>query len=141
MAATLTQDAVGHRSEITGTALAAGAVSTTAVGTIAGTTSAGAAPTVTFVTGVACTDAGGTFQINPVTGGGAQAAGEVAVITFNNPYARIPSAIQVNMFNSTDTTGAIVASASTVTAAGFKLMVGTALTTAKVYNVSFTVTP
>lgn len=136
----LTQDAVGHRSQITGTQHTAGAVSTTAVGTVAGTTSAGAAPTVAFVSGTTCTDAGGRFTLNPVTGGGAQAAGEVALITFNNPYARIP-AIQVSMSNTTDTTAAIVAAASSVTAASWKLCVGSALTTAKAYEVSWSVIP
>lgn len=138
--AVLQQDSVGHRTQISGTQMTAGAVGTSAVGTVAGTTSAGAAPTVSFVSGTTCTDAGGRFTLNPVTGGGAQAAGEVAVITFNNPYARIP-AILVSMSNTTDTTAAIVAAATTVTVAGWKLCVGTALTTAKAYEVTWTVIP
>lgn len=136
----LSQDSVGHRTQITGTQLTAGAVSTTAVGTVAGTTAAGAAPTVAFVAGTTCTDAGGRFTLNPVTGGGAQAAGEVAVVTFANPYPRLP-AVVVSMSNTTDTTGAIVASATSITTGGFKLCVGTALTTAKAYEVTFQVIP
>ncbi len=136
---TLQQDVYGHHGPILGTALTAGAVGTSAVGTIAGTTSAGAAPTVSFPTGVQCFDMAGTFELNPVTGGGAQAAGIVAVVTFAQPMIRIPTAINVSMFNLTDTTGAIVAAAAAVTAAGFSLIVGTALTTAKVYRVSYAV--
>lgn len=116
--------------------LTAGAVSTSAVGTISPTTSAGASPTVTIVN---CTDRAGTFTLSPVTGGGAQAAGIVAIVKFAIPYQKIPSAILVTIDNDTDSTSAIVAAAVDPTVAGFSVSVGAALTTAKVYNVQYAV--
>jgi hypothetical protein len=140
MPGTIYVDNDGHPNRQGGTALTAGAVSTSAAGTISPTTSAGASPTVTFTTGFACDDAGGTFELNPVTGGGGQAAGQVALVRFAKPYPKIPN-VTVSMVNHTDTTAAIVVGAGTVTAAGFDVWVGTALTTAKVYRVSYVVTP
>ena len=138
----LSQDAYGHRRAANigtlGTALAAGAVSTSAVGTIAPTTAAGATPTVTAVT---ATDTAGTFTLNPVTGGGAQAAGAVVQVTFAEPYAAIPAAVLVNVCdNAAGSSGvAVAASAQSVTAAGFTVNVASALTTAHNYNVYFSV--
>lgn len=123
------------------TALTFGAVSTSAAGTISPTTSAGATPTTSAITGRNCTDRRGAFNLNPVTGGGAQAAGSVAVVKFAKEYAAIPSAVIVTIQNATDTTAAIVASANGVTTAGFNVLVGTALTTAKVYVVEYVVVP
>jgi hypothetical protein len=138
-------DGVGHEprpSVASGaTELTFGAVSTTAVGTISPTTSAGAAPTTSAVTGSSCTDRRGRFNLNPVTGGGAQAAGIVAKVVFSKPYAVVPASVQVNLFNDTDDTAAVVASAGNITVTGFDIVVGTALTTAKVYDVSYLVTP
>lgn len=133
-------DADGHVTRQGSTALTAGAVSTSAAGTIAPTTSAGASPTVSFTSGFVCDDTSGTFELNPVTGGGGQAAGQVAVVRFSKPYPKIPN-VTVSLVNHTDTTAAIVVGAGTVTAAGFDVWVGTALTTAKVYRVSYLVTP
>ncbi len=130
-------DATFHEvPEGTATQLTAGAVSTTAAGTIAGTTAAGAAPTVTVTN---ATDRRGNFLLNPVTGGGAQAAGNVCAVRFAKPYSAVPSAVMVNMVNETDTTATIVAMAGNVTVAGFDIYVGTALTTAKAYRVSYSV--
>ncbi len=120
------------------TQLTAGAVSTSAVGTISGTTAAGAAPTVTITN---CTDQRGNFLLNPVTGGGAQAAGEVALIRYARPYAAAPAAVLVTIENETDGTAAIVAAAADSDANGFDLEVGTALTTAKAYRVNYLVIP
>lgn len=132
-------DNYGHETPQAGaTALTAGAVSTTAVGTISGTTSAGAAPTVTATD---CTDRRGSFLLNPVTGGGAQAAGNVCEVRFARPYAAIPRSVQITMMNETDTTAAIVVAAGAVTVAGFSVIVGTALTTAKAYRINYLVTP
>jgi hypothetical protein len=118
------------------TQLTAGAVSTTAAGTIAGTTAAGAAPTVTVTN---ANDRRGNFLLNPVTGGGAQAAGNVCAVRFAKPYAQVPGSVTVTIMNETDGTAAIVASAGGVTVAGFDIYVGTALTTAKAYRVSYKV--
>ncbi len=120
------------------TQLTAGAVSTSAVGTISGTTAAGAAPTVTIGD---CTDRRGNFLLNPVTGGGAQAAGEVALVRFVRPYSKAPGAVLISIGNETDGTSAIVVSAADVTVDGFDVEVGTALTTAKAYRVNYLVIP
>jgi hypothetical protein len=126
----------GHESADSGGAsLTAGAVSTTAVGTIVGTTSAGAAPTVTVTS---ANDRRGNFLLNPVTGGGAQAAGTVAKVFFAVPYATAPAAVSVTIFNETDTTAPVTASASAITATGFDI-VSTVLTTAKAYRVNYVV--
>lgn len=120
------------------TQLTAGAVSTSAVGTISGTTSAGAAPTVTIGD---CTDRRGSFLLNPVTGGGAQAAGKVALVRFVKPYGDPPASIQLVMGNETDTTAAIVIAPTLITGDGFDILVGTALTTAKAYRINYVVIP
>lgn len=120
------------------TQLTAGAVSTSAVGTISPTTSAGATPTVTIGD---CTDRRGNFLLNPVTGGGAQAAGEVASIRFIQPYQKPPGAIIVTCENETDGNAVIAAAAADVTADGFDFTVGAALTTAKAYRCQYLVIP
>ena len=139
MPGTRTEDAYGHVNPTTATALTAGAVSTTAAGTIAPTTAAGASPTVTFATGQVATDSYGSFTLSPVTGGGAQAAGATAVVTFTNPYGRPPACVQVTVTNNSGP-AAIAAYASNITASGFS--VNTALlTTANVYTVTYNVLP
>lgn len=140
----VTTDAYGHQSASTigtlGTALAAGAVSTTAVGTIVPTTAAGASPTVTSVT---ANDTAGSFVLNPVTGGGAQAAGAVAQVFFAEPYAAAPKAVLVNVCDNAAGTGgvAVVAAAQSVTTTGFTVNVSSALTTAHNYLVNYEVCP
>jgi len=132
------QDAYGHFPPSTGTALTAGAVSTTAVGTIAPTTAAGASPTVTFGTGQTATDIAGTFTLNPVTGGGAQAAGAVAVVTFANGLPALPKAILVTIYDQANA-AAIAAAATSISCAGFSVSVGVALTTAHNYTITYEV--
>lgn len=132
-------DANGHEvPQVAATALTAGAVSTTAVGTIVGTTSAGAAPTVTATD---ATDRRGSFLLNPVTGGGAQAAGSVAEVRFAKPYSAIPRAVLVSIMNETDSTAVHAVSAGAVTVAGFSIFVGAVLVTAKAYRVNYLVVP
>lgn len=135
-------DANGHQvPDLNGAALTAGAVSTTAAGTIAGTTSAGAAPTVTIpaAAGIpAPNDRRGQFLLNPVTGGGSQAAGKVASVFFAQPYAAPPSAVLVSIVNQTDGTAPVTVSANNITAAGFDIY-STVLTTAKAYLVNYVV--
>lgn len=135
---TINIDASGHEDFQAATQLTAGAVSTSAVGTISPTTSAGATPTVTITD---CTDRRGNFLLNPVTGGGAQAAGEVAVVKFAKPYQRPPGCVLVTVENETDGNVAIAGAAADVDADHFDLMVGTALTTAKAYRVNYLVIP
>jgi hypothetical protein len=139
MAAVVT-DANYHevRDDARATQLTAGAVSTSAVGTISPTTSAGATPTVAIVN---ATDRVGSFTLSPVTGGGAQAAGEVALVRFAKPYATTPRAIIVQIDNDTDSTSTHVCVAVDITVAGFDISVGAVLVTAKVYNVSYYVIP
>lgn len=138
----VTTDAYGHQSASTtgalGAALAAGAVSTNAAGTIAPTTAAGASPTVTSVS---ANDTAGSFVLNPVTGGGAQAAGAVVQVTFAQPYAATPKAVNVDMCDNAAGSGgvAVAASAQSVSPTGFTINVGAALTTAHNYNCYFSV--
>lgn len=130
-------DFYGHKTTQGGTQLTAGAVSTSAAGTISPTTAGGATPTVTIRD---CTDQRGSFLVNPITGGGAQAAGEVALVRFAKEYPAAPIVL-VTIGNETDGTSAIVVSAADVTTAGFDVEVGTALTTAKAYLVQYFVFP
>lgn len=141
----VTVDAYGHRapsnSGTLGADLAAGAVSTTVAGTIVPTTAAGASPTVTFGTGQAANDTAGTFTLNPVTGGGAQAAGAVAQIFFKQPYSAVPKAVVVNVCdNAAGSSGvAVAASSQSILTTGFTVNVSAALTTAHNYSVSYVV--
>jgi hypothetical protein len=131
-------DAQGHEIVVPGTALVAGAVGTNAVGTIAPTTSAGQNPTVTAVT--SATDRSGTFTLNPVTGGGAQAAGIVVKVAFAAPYTRPPSEINVVMEDTTASpVVAVACGIDSITSVGFNIIVAAALTTAHVYVVSYDV--
>lgn len=137
-------DAVGHQTLTfpRGSSLAPSAVGTTTTGTIAGTTSAGAAPTVAIPSGYIATDRAGTFELTPVTGGGAQAAGNVATVRFLNEYAAIPAAVIVTLHNTTPSPDvAIVAAAVDVNTQGFNINVAAALTTANVYRISYQVIP
>lgn len=137
MPGTVVEDAYNHRSATTAAALTAGAVSTTAAGTIAPTTNAGASPTVTFATGQSANDNYGSFTLNPVTGGGAQSAGAVAVVTFANPYGKAPSCIMVNVMDDAGPVS-INGKAVSITAAGFSVSTA-ALTTAHTYTVTYVV--
>lgn len=138
-------DAYGHITPVgigpQGAALTAGAVSTTAVGTIAPTTAAGASPTVTFGTGQAANDVAGTFTLSPVTGAGGQAAGAVALVTFANPYSAVPKAVIVNIVDNAAGSSmvAVAASSASITAASFTVNVAAGLTTAHTYTVSYSV--
>lgn len=133
-------DSYGHLAPLPGAStLAAAAVSTTAAGTIAGTTSAGAAPTVTAVT---ASDQWGTFTLNPVTGGGAQAAGETVKVFFAQSMRAAPIAVRVAVVDITTPTTptAVAAYATSVTSAGFAVTTA-ALTTAHNYQVTFECLP
>lgn len=136
-------DAVGHAVRPAGgTALAAAAVGVTTAGSIAGTTAAGAAPTVAVPTGFVCTDRAGTFELTAVTGGGAQAAGDVATVRFAAEYPATPSAVIATIHDVTATPDAARACAATaITTAGFNVNVAAALTTATAYRVSYVVVP
>lgn len=135
-------DANGHETvNRAATVLTAGAVSTTAVGTYAPTTAAGATPTVAAVTNTTATDRRGSFNLLPVTGGGAQAAGIVANVVFAKPYEVIPSAVLVSVYNDAATDVPVVAAAVDVTVAGFSVSVAAALTTALTYRVQYVVIP
>src|ERR1700730_1972270 len=93
------QDANGHFPATAGPVMTAGAVSTTAAGTIAPTTGAGQTPTVTFGAGQSANDVAGTFTLSPVTGGGAQAAGVVAIVTYATGQPVLPKAIVVTIYD------------------------------------------
>lgn len=142
MVATRT-DAVGHGvSSRPATSLTAAAVGVTTAGTVSGTTAAGAAPTVAIPTGFVCTDRSGTFELTAVTGGGAQAAGDVATVRFLNEYAATPSAVIINFYDITATPDlSRVASATAVTTQGFNINVPAVLVTATTYRVSYHVIP
>lgn len=136
-------DAVGHGVQSRpATSLTASAVGVTTAGTIAGTTAAGAAPTVAIPAGFVATDRSGTFELTPVTGGGAQAAGIVATVRFLNEYAATPSAVLVTLHNTTAAPDVpIVVAAADINTQGFNLIVAAALTTATVYRCSYHVLP
>jgi hypothetical protein len=124
----------GHPvADLNGTALTAAAVSTTVAGTIVGTTSAGAAPTVTVTN---ANDRRGTFLLNPVTGGGSQAAGVTCKVFFAQPYSSAPAGVVVSASNETDSTAPITIAAQNITTTGFDL-VTTVLTTAKAYRINY----
>lgn len=138
----VTTDAYGHTSVTSagtlGAVLTAGAVSTTAIGTIVPTTAAGASPTVS---GVVANDVAGHFVLNPVTGGGAQAAGAVAQIFFAEPYNAAPAAVVVNMCDNAAGANAVAVTvaAQSVLTTGFTVNVSSALTTAHNYLVNYSV--
>lgn len=135
-------DAVGHAVRpASGTALAGGAVGVITAGTIAGTTAAGAAPTVAIPSGFICNDRAGTFELTAVTGGGAQAAGDVATVRFANEYAATPAAVVINFYDDDTTDLARAAAAVKVTTQGFAINVPAVLVTAHVYRVSYVVIP
>jgi len=141
-------DAYGHTQVVPGgasqaVALTAGAVSTTAQGTIAPTTAAGASPTVTFGTGQVAYDECGTFTLSPVTGGGSQAAGTVANVYFTQAFEAIPKGVVVNICDNASGSSqiAVTASAQNITAASFSINVASALTTAHTYQVTYIVKP
>jgi hypothetical protein len=135
-------DGVGHETNTypRGDELTAAAVSTTTAGTIAGTTAAGAAPTITIPNGMTCTDRRGTFNLNPVTGGGAQAAGDVATVRFAEEYAATPHVI-LSCEAITDPDDNIICVASDVNTQGFNVLANAALTTAETYRITYLVVP
>lgn len=141
MVATRT-DAVGHAvASRPATSLTAAAVSVTTAGAISGTTAAGAAPTVAIPTGFVCTDRSGTFELTAVTGGGAQAAGDVCTVRFVNEYASTPAAVIINFYDNDTTDLARVAAATAVTTQGFNINVPAVLVTAHAYRISYHVLP
>lgn len=135
-------DAVGHAAQTRpATSLTAAAVGVVTAGSIAGTTAAGAAPTVAIPAGYSCTDRAGTFDLTAVTGGGAQAAGDVATVRFASEYAATPGAVIVNMYDDAGTDVAIVCAPTSVNTKGFNINVASALTTAHTYRVTYMVVP
>jgi hypothetical protein len=137
--ASVWEDTYGHRIPAAAPALAAAAVSTSVAGTIVGTTSAGAAPTVT---GVSANDTRGTYVLNPVTGGGAQAAGATSTVFFTNPYGVAPSTILVNVIDSTVAATPVWMGgyATGITASQFSVTTPV-LTTAHNYTVTYQIIP
>lgn len=136
-------DNVGHEVRPNpSTTLTAAAVSTTTAGSISGTTAAGAAPTVAIPTGFICTDRAGTFELTAVTGGGAQAAGDVATVRFVNEYAATPAAVLVQLYDVTASPDVSrVVAATAVTTQGFNVNVPAVLVTATTYRISYVVVP
>lgn len=135
-------DNVGHEVRPNpSTTLTAAAVSVTTAGTISGTTAAGAAPTVAIPTGFICTDRAGTFELTAVTGGGAQAAGDVCTVRFVNEYAATPAAVIINFYDNDATDLARVAAATAVNTQGFNINVPAVLVTAHAYRISYLVVP
>ena len=135
-------DANGHGFRPTpSNSLSAAAVGVVTAGSIAGTTAAGAAPTVAIPSGYNCTDRAGTFDLTPVTGGGAQAAGDVATVRFINEYPSNPSAVIVNLYDDAGTDVAILCAPTSVNTKGFNINVAGALTTAHTYRCTYVVIP
>lgn len=117
--------------------LAAAAVGVVTAGSISGTTNAGAAPTVTAVN---ASDNNGVFTLNAITGGGAQAAGATANVTFAQSYRRAPKKVMVTVIDITTpaTPTAVAAYATSITSAGFQVTTAL-LVTAHNYLVAFDV--
>lgn len=129
-------DSYGHEVAAVGvTALTAGAVATSAAGTISPTNSAGTASTVTSVKG---TDRAGSFVLTTSTT--SLAAGQQVLVRFAQPYAAIPSAVIVTAVDTTDVTASLTVGANAVTAAGFDI-VGTLPVTGKAYTIHYLVIP
>lgn len=133
-------DAAGHEVLIPATTnLAAGAVGVVTAGSISGTTAAGAAPTVAIAANTVCNDRRGSFDLLPVTGGGAQAAGVVATVRFASEYPTPPT-VNIDLKDSTSSPNVPLATAPTaVTNAGFDILVAAVLTTARTYRVTYSV--
>lgn len=113
--------------------LTGAAVGVTTAGTISGTTSAGAAPTVTIGD---CTDLRGNFLLNPVTGGGGQAAGKVATVRFTSALPVTPAAVVITLANETDATAPITYGVLALDANGFDIY-ASLLVTAKAYRIYY----
>lgn len=121
--------------------MAAAAVGVVTAGTISGTTAAGAAPTVAFPTNFEANDRRGTFTLTAVTGGGAQAAGDVATVRFTNTMPSVPNAVIVTLYDDDTTDLARTVAATLVTTSGFNINVPAVLVTAHVYRISYVVIP
>lgn len=135
-------DNVGHEVRPNpGATLTAAAVGVTTAGSISGTTNAGAAPTVAIPSGFICNDRAGTFDLTAVTGGGAQAAGDVVTVRFVNEYAATPAAVLINFYDDDTTDLARVAAAVKVNTQGFAINVPAVLVTAHAYRCSYLVVP
>jgi hypothetical protein len=134
-------DANNHLSPAPGTTLAGGAVGVVTAGSISGTTAAGAAPTVAIPSGFSCNDSRGTFDLTAVTGGGAQAAGDVATVRFAKEYTARPGAVIVTLYDDDTTDLARTVCATALTTAGFNINVPAVLVTAHVYRISYVVIP
>lgn len=117
------------------TALTGGAVGVTTAGTISGTTSAGAAPTVTIGD---CTNLRGNFLLNPVTGGGSQAAGKTCTVRFTAALPVTPAAVVLTVTNETDAVVVAGAGPLALDANGFDIYTPV-LVTAKAYRVYYVV--
>jgi len=132
-------DAAGHDIKAGYTQLTAGAVGTTVAGTISATAAAGAAPTIT---NIAASDQHGVFDLNPVTGGGAQAAGVTVEVRFVTPYTVAPTMVAVQVVNITVAAAptALAGYVSAITANGFSITTAL-LTTANNYRVTYDVQP
>lgn len=133
-----TADAYGHTIPIPGPFLAAGGTATAAaVGTITvNATGAGTGGSTAFGTNQSATDMVGTFNV--VTAG-TPAAGAIATVTFNNPLAAIPKAVEAFYFDATSGTASGVLGISALTVTGVTFLVPAALTTAHTINITFVV--
>lgn len=128
-------DFYGHDVNLGGTQLTAGAVGTSATGTISATATAGSTSTVTVTD---ANDRRGQFLLNSV--GTGQTAGANAIVKFAKEYPAIPIVV-LSMQNETDSLAAIVAAPGTVTTAGFTVYIGTAVTAGKAYRINYMVVP
>lgn len=114
--------------------MTAGAIGTTAAGTIAPNANAGATSTVTAVN---ASDNSGQFTLNAV---GTPAAGVVAAVTFAQSFRKAPKKVIVTVIDITTPANpaAVAAYATGITAAGFTVT-SAVLTTAHNYLVAYDV--
>lgn len=113
--------------------MAAGALGTTAAGTVAPTANAG---TTATVTGVTASDNCGTFNLN--SAGTGQAAGAQVVVTFAQSFRKPPKKVFVDVVDITTATAPVLIAAysTSVTSAGFQITTP-ALTAAHTYLVIY----
>lgn len=131
---TIVQDAYGHFPPATGTALTAGAVGTSAAGTIATIAAgAGSAGTITAPNAI---DMFGSFVLTPSAT--TPAAGPQALVTPLNSYPSVPRAIIATCYDAANA-AALACAATSITASSFQISLGVAPTAAHLYTIAYTV--
>jgi hypothetical protein len=134
---TQVSDAYGHDVANPQVILTAGAVGTTAAGTVVPLAGAGTTPVVTFAAPQACVDMYGAFTLT-IGAAGAPAAGAIATIYPRNSYPRVPRCIQCTIYDNANA-AALALGAITILASSFQVAVGVPLTASHAYTIVYRV--